>query len=1500
MATALSPPPEPSEVQAAEPYKFLNFFEEKDRKSFAGRERDIQECLERATTSRVFVLYARSGFGKTSLLKAGVFPLLRERGLRPVYVRTLRDPVRDLRAAIAAEASLTPADGDGRRRGAGPIGKPAAEAEELARLIRSLPGAGRIVLVLDQFEEFFIRFKERRDVRRVFVETLKRLVDDLALDIHVVFSLREDYLANMGEFQASLPSLLARAYRLLPLTPFGAREAITRPLDQRNIKYSPTLVTRMLEELDTVDLDPPLIQIFCTEVYRNAIARDAANPELTVRDVEDVQGLDGIFRRYLEAVTKDPVLENNPLTARSVLDALLTREDTKRAATLEDLTSGRFRASEEEIKPILGVLVDNYLVRRSDREGVEWFELIHERLVDYVKEWLDRDVGFLNFRLAYDMVKHGSRGEYWRDRPDLLLTARQVEGVIGPFRARIRLTQAESEFVFMSALRSCSDEAGYWADVVGRERCTQMVLEALGGENRELRVCAASVAGAMPDPTGVLASACASLSQEPDEEIRRAGARSYTRLLERYGPPGPSSPATAQPARPPGPLDRTWSRVSAWCSSRIAGLTTRFEQPRRHLGARLRRSMPVLTPIFGRFIGAGRSLLAGTLALASGRELVKLLVSLVHSVRTRGVIGTIHWIMETFSGSRPDIDFLATRAEYGDPLLEADTPLWKRLFARSIAFDRKRRAQAGAVHDHAMRGAAVGWIAGGVWALTIGFLAYSFHESLITRSSYEDTTANVLLILVAPLLLSAFTGYLTGAADAQCALLSGRRFRPLRLSRSRIVVGAFGLVILFWMSYALTAVGGYYRMEWLTVSSNQLGWICILFILWLVLRSPSIHRMLRLGIGAVSLVLMGIVGWKQLGDSPWSLSDLMTQFGYLLNFGLLFGCFVIALALGLAFVESMIYMTSRCVGQAQGAAGWLAVGKLGIWVYAMAVSLPLVFLAVVNLPLHALTGEWVFSTEIYALAMSYLISVCVPARWYAWHDTKLSSPSGPSGSESSSLARGFGLVCIVAASLAFSRIWGFDSIRMFAQRMDLTTPGERRIQLTLGPADPEISLARLTFKEPSTFQVRGSSGPTDALQVRKLGVEAKETDITGEAIRPGAWLFAPQGEYDLVLRRNALSRIGIDAHGETVVLDLDRRDPPSSEGLGTPAAGRRTPFVLTPRRISEGVWSGRISGPKPEGSVRPLITLTNIDSESWAWPVEVTGAEHVIGPQQPSTNRFVVQSNAPVGLTPLNERAGGWPTPSRFGDREYLQILPRIEGDSWSVELIGPLTFFYEGPDQPVVHGTIESKSTSELADFLLNQPTAATPPPAPTAPGAPSPIDQARRQRGKTTNPYDASRNHWDQVVRLYREAIRDGDDGADVRSELADSLLKLGDLGAAIDEAIEARRRSGDSPDRANALAWYLCLAGRYGEALPLARAATAKNPGDWNKQDTLAHAAYGAGSFREAVDAWDKVLAARPGYFEDRQHLLCVEDRAKYEEARRRLGAGDLPRDHFAPSR
>ena len=104
------------------PWPGLDSFEETASDFFHGREAEGNELVRRVIEAPVAVLFGKSGLGKTSLLKAGLFPRMRQRHLLPVYVRlavtptapALIDQVRDaLRDTLAREGVDAPPMTDG-------------------------------------------------------------------------------------------------------------------------------------------------------------------------------------------------------------------------------------------------------------------------------------------------------------------------------------------------------------------------------------------------------------------------------------------------------------------------------------------------------------------------------------------------------------------------------------------------------------------------------------------------------------------------------------------------------------------------------------------------------------------------------------------------------------------------------------------------------------------------------------------------------------------------------------------------------------------------------------------------------------------------------------------------------------------------------------------------------------------------------------------------------------------------------------------------------------------------------------------------------------------------------------------------------------------------------------------------------------------------------------------------------------------------------------------
>ena len=162
---------------------FLDFYDSDDASVFFGRQQEIQELSALIQARRLVLLYGASGVGKTSLLLAGVVPSL-ESSQPPystVYVRALDDP------AIVIRQRL-------RRR------LPDAKFPDTGSLADFLHAATQaigstVVIVVDQFEEFFIRLSPQ--LRAAFIQELGTINDERELPVKVVLSLREDWLASI-------------------------------------------------------------------------------------------------------------------------------------------------------------------------------------------------------------------------------------------------------------------------------------------------------------------------------------------------------------------------------------------------------------------------------------------------------------------------------------------------------------------------------------------------------------------------------------------------------------------------------------------------------------------------------------------------------------------------------------------------------------------------------------------------------------------------------------------------------------------------------------------------------------------------------------------------------------------------------------------------------------------------------------------------------------------------------------------------------------------------------------------------------------------------------------------------------------------------------------------------------------------------------------------------------------------------------------------------------
>ncbi len=234
-------------------YPGIQPFSGRQKNLFFGRDDDRERLLSLLLLEKLTVLFGKSGYGKSSLLNAGIAPGLEKesrRGKReyvPVFVRfhsRVGNEAYDwfdwFVFQLAQQAPINPDLYEPRSY------LPRTLWGELKR--RQTQDNQVFILLFDQFEELFTyppeqitAFKQQlADLLYADIpEQLEQLEETLPpeeaawlnrkLDVRVLFSIRADRLSELDQLKDTLPAILNKRYELRALTREQAREALEKP-----------------------------------------------------------------------------------------------------------------------------------------------------------------------------------------------------------------------------------------------------------------------------------------------------------------------------------------------------------------------------------------------------------------------------------------------------------------------------------------------------------------------------------------------------------------------------------------------------------------------------------------------------------------------------------------------------------------------------------------------------------------------------------------------------------------------------------------------------------------------------------------------------------------------------------------------------------------------------------------------------------------------------------------------------------------------------------------------------------------------------------------------------------------------------------------------------------------------------------------------------------------------------------------------------------------------
>jgi len=504
------------------PYKALKHFESSEVDIFAGRKEQSHKLKNRILVNPLTVLYGESGSGKTSLLHAGVGPLLVAEEIPFIVCRlTSETPLRDqIRRSLEEVEGVAPTG----------IGDTYAFIRTWQQtLTKNQP----IMLGLDQFEQIFsIKASTEREAA---LQDLSRLVNDASLRLHLILVIRDDFLGKLEILDRYIPNLLNVRFRLARLDREAARAAIEQPADRFNITWEESLVQLLLDELTEGNngrVAPPQLQIVCDQLYqrfaKSAVETARPHPvKITLEQFKQTGGAQAILSEYLEQTVSS--FEAQRPKVQQLLETLVGSDQIRRRLSAKKLAD-RTELGVNETMKLLNQLAELRLLQRYDRESDDSlskadrleYELTHDYLAAEIVRWSEDEFG--QRRRVGEILDNVAKD--WEPQTGNLLSPDDLD-VITKYRHQVGFSDKEKAIIYTAAVAYDHDPA-VWQSALSAQVCRTVLLGLLQHDQALARRQAANHLVDFRDPEVITHLVHTSFA-DSEESVRKAAIQAVVR-----------------------------------------------------------------------------------------------------------------------------------------------------------------------------------------------------------------------------------------------------------------------------------------------------------------------------------------------------------------------------------------------------------------------------------------------------------------------------------------------------------------------------------------------------------------------------------------------------------------------------------------------------------------------------------------------------------------------------------------------------------------------------------------------------------------------------------------------------------------------------------------------------------------------------------------------------------------------------------------------------------